>query len=129
MGLQPAATETGAAQSLHEVGARSHQPPDKVCPEIFDHQNDWPLVDSVMPGRSPTAITIRKGGIKSGFESIRMIDTHVHIIKIFERRQNYFGREWQRCDHGPRRQRAVIRTIGHAARDVIKESSINSIDN
>jgi hypothetical protein len=34
--------------------------------------------------------------------------------------------ERQRCDDRPRRQRAIVRTIGHASRDISKEAPCDS---
>ena len=38
------------------------------------------------------------------------------------------GRKWQRCDDGPWRQRAIIRTVRHASSDVSKEAPRDSSD-
>jgi H+/Cl- antiporter ClcA len=81
-------------------------------------------VEAQMPGRDPHR-RVRgfpgEGGIESRFVAVGLSHPQVEVVEILKGRQDNLRREGQRGDDGPRRDGAVVGTIGHAARDVIEE--------
>ena len=64
---------------------------------IFDHQNDRPLIDAVVPGREPAAgwaVLSGKGRVESGFQTVA-VSADFGFFEMFQRGQNDLGRKRQ----------------------------------
>ena len=45
---EPTTPKTSPAKPRDEIGALTHETPEKARSVIFDHQNDWPLVETIV---------------------------------------------------------------------------------
>ena len=83
-----------------------------------------------MPGRYP-AVGIAGcrgvGRIEGRFEAVAVRLCQFEVMNtVVERGQHNLGREWQRRRHGPRRDRAVVGSVRHAAPHVIEELALDA---
>src|SRR5208283_2385334 len=66
--------------------------------------------------------------IERRLEPVSFRHAQIHSCKVADRRDNDLRYEWQRSDHYPRCDRAVVGTERGAASDVIVELPLDAID-
>src|SRR5688500_11842551 len=115
---QPATTKARAPQTCYDVGTAPHKAPEQSCTIVLEHQNDRPLIEREVvfgdPGRT-SGVATRKRRIETTDEPVFVFHVRVRLGTVREGGKHDLRSEWQRCGDGPRRQRAIIRTIRHAA--------------
>src|SRR6266404_614189 len=128
---QPAALKTSAPQSFNDIRTAFHQAPQKSRAIVFNHGNDWSLIQSIVAKRNPAVLVplrIREGRIVAALETVLAGHLWKLPVKVMQRRQNDLGRKWQRGNDGPRSQGSIIRSIGNATPFVIVEPHGLSFD-
>lgn len=117
---QPSPRKTCAPQAADDVRAISRELPQQAATIIFDHQDDRPLIEPVMPQRDPPAIKIagisRVQWVERRFEAIGVEPGQLSLMNaILERGQHDFWREGQRRHDGPRRECDLVGTVAGVA--------------
>src|SRR5688500_12069292 len=118
---KPTTGKTSSMKSAHEGLAAAHQAPDQSRSVVFDHHDDRSLIEGEMRIRNPAVLVpvrAAEGRVDAACQTVLA----VHLRKLFERVQRRwqydFRRKRQRCDDGPRRQRAIVRPVRHASRAI-----------
>ena len=75
-----------------------HQSPDQAGTVVFDHHDDRPLVEAVVPFRDPSfgLVLVRpERWVEAAFEAVLTGDFRIIIIDPFESWQDYLRSERQ----------------------------------
>jgi hypothetical protein len=54
--IKPSIAKARATKAFYNTGARSEALPDKLRLKVFNHQNNWTLIQTEDPGRHPTVL-------------------------------------------------------------------------
>src|SRR5262245_27961304 len=69
-----------------------------------------------------------EGRIERCLEAVLVDASELPAHEVRDRRQDDLRREWERGDHGPGSNRAVVGAIRHAAREVVEKPPLDSVD-
>src|SRR5659263_398158 len=126
----PASLKTRTPQAADDVWAVSHQPPQQSRMIILYHQDRRSFIQPEMPRPYPAVGITGCGGagrIKGRLEAVAVGFRQFDVMNtVIERGKHNLGREWQRRRHGPRRDRAVVGSVRHAAPHVTEEPALDA---
>src|ERR1700678_3380181 len=90
--------ESSSPQTAHDVGTTPHQVPQKIGSIVFNHHDDWSLIECKVPGCNPTVrlrTFVRIGGVKRRTKAVGISFGQTQIIEMSNCRQDDFRRKWQ----------------------------------
>src|SRR5579864_8739692 len=105
--------------------------PQKARSVILDHDDDWPLIHSIVPRRYPTVgplAPVRIGRIKRGLEPVWILLLQTQCVEVPDRRQHDLRCKWERRNNVPRSDGAIVWSKRHAARKVSKKLAVDTFN-
>jgi len=89
--LKPTTAKTSPAKPHDEIGALAHKMPEKARSVIFDHQDDWPLVETIVEWGYPRLRrigSVGKSGVEGGSEAVWIFLAQLQLLEVLKRRQH-----------------------------------------
>src|SRR5262245_46732299 len=127
---EPATLESRPAQARNDIRTATHELPDQTGAVVLHHEDHRTLVDAEMVGRDPPAgraVRHRVRRVERRLEAVSLRRAEIELRHGAEGGNHDLRCERQRGDDHPRRQRAVVGTVGRTAGAVPIELALDPV--